>query len=215
MAETYKKKRGDRKDARWLRNLDPMHAFTPYLYPDRADNEAFISERIDLTNINAYMERKNAENPEMEYKLFQIIVAAFVKTITLRPKMNRFIKGYRVYQRDALTAAFVVKKQFTDDGSEALAYIAFDENADLEVVRQEVYDIIYKCRGDELDNSTQGMDTLTKLPRFILRFIMWILHKLDFYGRVPDFLIKEDPNYATVFISNLGSIGLKAGNYPG
>ena len=45
----------------------------------------------------------------MEYKLFQIIVAAFVKTITLRPKMNRFIKGYRVYQRDALTAAFVVK----------------------------------------------------------------------------------------------------------
>ena len=211
MAETYKKKRGDRKDARWLRNLDPMHAFTPYLYPDRADNEAFISERIDLTNINAYMERKNAENPEMEYKLFQIIVAAFVKTITLRPKMNRFIKGYRVYQRDALTAAFVVKKQFTDDGSEALAYIAFDENADLEVVRQEVYDIIYKCRGDELDNSTQGMDTLTKLPRFILRFIMWILHKLDFYGRVPDFLIKEDPNYATVFISNLGSIGLKAG----
>ncbi len=211
MAETYKKKRGDRKDARWLRNLDPMHAFTPYLYPDRADNEAFISERIDLTNINAYMERKNAENPEMEYKLFQIIVAAFVKTITLRPKMNRFIKGYRVYQRDALTAAFVVKKQFTDDGSEALAYIAFDENADLEVVRQEVYDIIYKCRGDELDNCTQGMDTLTKLPRFILRFIMWILHKLDFYGRVPDFLIKEDPNYATVFISNLGSIGLKAG----
>ena len=211
MAETYKKKRGDRKDARWLRNLDPMHAFTPYLYPDRADNEAFISERIDLTNINAYMERKNAENPEMEYKLFQIIVAAFVKTITLRPKMNRFIKGYRVYQRDALTAAFVVKKQFTDDGSEALAYIAFDENADLEVVRQEVYDIIYKCRGDELDNSTQGMDTLTKLPPFILRFIMWILHKLDFYGRVPDFLIKEDPNYATVFISNLGSIGLKAG----
>ncbi len=211
MAETYKKKRGDRKDARWLRNLDPMHAFTPYLYPDRADNEAFISERIDLTNINAYMERKNAENPEMEYKLFQIIVAAFVKTITLRPKMNRFIKGYRVDQRDSLTAAFVVKKQFTDDGSEALAYIACDENADLEVVRQEVYDIIYKCRGDELDNSTQGMDTLTKLPRFILRFIMWILHKLDFYGRVPDFLIKEDPNYATVFISNLGSIGLKAG----
>ena len=212
MTETPRKRRhGDRRDGIWLRDLDPMHGFTPYLYPNRADNEAFISERIDLTNINAYMERKNAENPEMEYKLFQIIVAAFVKTITLRPKMNRFIKGYRVYQRDALTAAFVVKKQFTDDGSEALAYIAFDENADLEVVRQEVYDIIYKCRGDELDNSTQGMDTLTKLPRFILRFIMWILHKLDFYGRVPDFLIKEDPNYATVFISNLGSIGLKAG----
>lgn len=211
MAKTYKKRRGDRKDARWLRDLDALHAFTPYLYPNRADNEAFISERIDLTNVNAYIDRKNADNPEMEYKLFQIIVAAFVKTVTLRPKMNRFIKGCRVYQRDKLTAAFVVKKQFADDGGEALAYIAFDEDANIEVVRQEVYDIIHRCRGDKLDNSTQGMDTLTKLPRFVLRIIMWILHRLDFYGKVPDFLIKEDPNYATVFISNLGSIGLKSG----
>ena len=41
-----KKKMGDRKDGVWLKDIDPMHAFTPYLYPDRADNEAYISERI-------------------------------------------------------------------------------------------------------------------------------------------------------------------------
>jgi len=55
------------------------------------------------------------------------------------------------------------------------------------------------------------MDTLTKMPRFLLRFVVWILHKLDFYGKMPDFLIKTDPNHATCFISNLGSIGLKSG----
>ena len=31
--------------------------------------------------------------------------------------------------------------------------------------------------------------------------------KLDFYGKVPEFLVKTDPNYASVMISNLGSIG--------
>ena len=211
MRQKSKKRFGDRKDARWLRNLDALHAFVPYLYPDRADNEAYICERIDLTNINAYIEKKNAENPEMQYKLFQIIVAALVKTITLRPKMNRFIKGCRIYQRDVLSTAFVVKKEFADDGGEALAFVKFDEDANLETVREKIYNIIHKCRGNGMDNSTQGMDRLTKLPRFILRFIMWILHKLDFYGRVPDFLIKEDPNYSTVFVTNLGSIGLKSG----
>lgn len=211
MTQKYKKRAGDRKDARWLRDLDALHAFVPYLYPNRADNEAYICERIDLTNINQYIEKKNAENPEMQYKLFQIIIAALVKTITLRPKMNRFVKGGRIYQRNVLSAAFVVKKEFADDGGEALAFVEFDEDTDIDSVRQKIYDIIHKCRGTGMDNSTQGMDTLTKLPRFVLRFVMWILHKLDYYGRVPDFLIKEDPNYATVFVTNLGSIGLKSG----
>lgn len=211
MTEKYKKRWGDRKDARWLRNLDALHTFVPYLYPDRADNEAYICERVDLTEINRYMERKNAEKPEMQYKLFQIIIAATVKTVTLRPKMNRFVKGCRMYQRDDLSIAFVVKKEFDDEGGEALAFVKFDEDATMETVRQNIYDIIHQCRGGGMDNSTHGMDTLTRLPRFVLRMIMWILHKMDYYGKVPDFLVREDPNYATVFLTNLGSIGLKSG----
>ena len=206
-----KKKRGDRKDGVWLKDLDAMHAFTPYLYPNRADNEAFISERIELESINRYLEKKNEDISEEPYKLFHVVLAAIVKTITLRPKMNRFIKGYRTYQRNDLTLAFVVKKKFADEGKEALAFIKFDEDTTIETVREKVYAEINECRSDKLDNSTAGMDMLTKFPRFILRTIVWIVHKLDFYGKVPDFLIKTDPNYSTCFISNLGSIGLKAG----
>ncbi len=216
MTKEYKKRRGDRKDARWLRDLDSLHGIMPYIYPNRADNEAFISERIDLTRINGYMAEKNAEMPELKYKLFQVLIAAFVKTVTLRPKMNRFIKGGRIYQRDDLTAAFVIKKEFSDDGGEALAYLSFDEDTTLEVVRDKIYDIVDRYRGSnpkeaEVDNSTDAMDKLMKLPRPLLRFAFWILHKLDYYGKVPNSLIKEDPNYATVFMTNLGSIGLKSG----
>ena len=216
MTKEYKKKRGDRKDGRWLRELDSLHGIMPYIYPNRADNEAYICERIDLTNINAYMEKKNAENPEMRYKLFQILIAAFVKTVTLRPKMNRFIKVGRIFQRDDLTAAFVVKKEFSDDGGEALAYLSFDEDTTIDTVRAKVYSIIDRYRGSsdkaaETDNTTGAMDMLMKLPRPVLRFVMWLLHKLDYYGKVPNALIKEDPNFATVFMTNLGSIGLKSG----
>lgn len=206
-----KKKMGDRRDGQWVKDLPALQAFMPYLYPNRADNEAHISEKIDIENINKYLEEKNRENPENPYKLFHVILAAIVKTITLRPKMNRFIKGYRMYQRNCLSLAFVVKKQFKDDAHEALAFVKFDEDTTIESVRDKLNEEINHCRGEELDNSTSYMDTLNKLPRFILRFIMWILHKLDFYGKLPDFLIKTDPNHASCFISNLGSIGLKSG----
>ena len=69
---TEKKRWGDRRDAVWLRDLDALHVFMPYLYPNRADNEAFISEAIDLENIDRYLAEKNAALPDGEepYKLF-------------------------------------------------------------------------------------------------------------------------------------------------
>ncbi|MEA5050543.1 MAG: 2-oxo acid dehydrogenase subunit E2 [Oscillospiraceae bacterium] len=211
MAEEYKRRHGDRRDGRWLSDLDALHTFMPYLYVNRADNEAFISETIDLTNLNAYLEKKNAGLTEHKYTLFHVILAAMVKTVTLRPKMNRFIQGMRIYQRHDLTAGFVVKKEFADEGSEALAYIKFGPESTIDSVHERIVEEITTCRGGGLDNSTAGMDMLCKLPRSILRLVMWILRRLDFYGRVPYSLVKSDPNYSTVFLTNLGSIGLKAG----
>ena len=48
--DAQKKRMGDRFDATLVRNIDPLHWFMPYLYPNRADNEAFVREEFDLTN---------------------------------------------------------------------------------------------------------------------------------------------------------------------
>ena len=55
--ETQKRRRGDRRDGRLLRELDSLHFITGIIYPNRCDNEAYISERIDLTPVNAAGER--------------------------------------------------------------------------------------------------------------------------------------------------------------
>ena len=209
--DKIKRKRGDRRDGVWLKELDALHTIMPYLYINRADNEAFISERIDLEPINRYLEEKNRDNEGDQYKFFQILIAALVKTITLRPKMNRFIQGYRIYQRNVLTMGFVVKKEFNDEAHEALAFIPFEPDTTLDTVHRKIMDEIHSCRGEAPDNSTAGMEGLKKLPKHVLTFVMWILRKLDFYGRVPEFLVKTDPNYASCFITNLGSIKLKSG----
>ncbi len=206
-----KKRHGDRKDGVWLRDLDPLHAFTPYLMPHRADNEAFISETIETAPIYAYLERKNAELDGVELTLFHVVLAALVRTVALRPKMNRFVQGGRMYQRNVISAAFVVKKQFADDGDEALAYREFLPETTFNELHRMLVEEIRQCRRDDMvDNSTAGMEILTKLPRFVLRFVVFLLHRLDYHGRVPHFLVKTDPDYATLFLTNLGSIDLNA-----
>ena len=207
-----KRRWGDRRDARLVRDNDPLHFFVPYIYPHRADNEAVVTEQIDLTAMNAFLAEKNAGRTEDRYTLMHAIVAALARTITLRPKMNRFIQGNRLYQRDDLTTGFVVKKQFADNGAEALAFLKWGPETTIDTVHEKVMAEIHECRSDKLDNSTAGMEKFTHLPRWMMRIAIRILFILDYYGRAPYSLVKKDPNYSTVFISNLGSIKLNA-NY--
>ena len=151
--EKPKRRWGDRKDGRLIRELDPMHFIVPLIYPNRCDNEAYISERIDLTNINAYLARRNATETDFPFTMFHIIVVALLKTIALRPKMNRFIANKNVYQRHAISAAFVVKKLFSDNGAEALAIVYSDPTDNIDSLRAKLYKQISSCRSDALDRS--------------------------------------------------------------
>ncbi len=206
------KKFGDRKDGKLLRNVDAMHFIMPVIYPNRCDNEAYVSERIDLTNINKYLEEKNSENPEYKYKLFQVVVSALLKTITLRPKMNYFIANKNMYQRNEVSAAFTIKKIFEDNAEEGMAFIRSKETDTIETVRQDMYRQIYRCRNEKKQDSTvEAMEILNKIPRFLSKAIIGLVCWLDKIGKVPKFLISTDPYYSSVVISNLGSIKLKSG----
>ena len=211
--EKRKRRWGDRKDGVLLRDLDGMHFITPLIYPNRCDNEAYIRETIDLTNMNAFLKKKNEAETEFPYTMFHIIVAGLVKTITLRPKMNRFIANKNFYQRNEVSMSFVVKKQFADNGEEALAFLKFGPETTIDTMHAKVMEEVHTCRrADQMDNSTKGMEMFTHLPRWLMRIAMRILNLLDYYGHVPDSLIRTDPNHATVLVSNLGSIKLNA-NY--
>lgn len=206
-----KKRLGDRKDGYLLRDLDSMHFIVPQLYPNRCDNEAYISERIPLDPINEWLEKHNTEENVYPFTMFHVIVAAFLKTITLRPKMNRFIVNKNIYMRNEISASFVVKKLFSDDGAEALAFVHAEENDNIFTVHQKIFEQISACRSDKADSSTDSMDMFNKMPRFLAKTIVSFICFLDKHGKVPQPLIDTDPYYSTVVLSNLGSIKLKSG----
>jgi len=206
-----KRRLGDRKDGQLLRKLHILHIIMPQLYKNRCDNEAFISECIDLTNVNAYLAKKNAENPAYKYNVFQVMVTTMLKTIVLRPKLNRFIANQTMYQRNEISAAFTVKKVFSDNGDEALAVVRAKGSDTIDTVHDEIFRQVSVCRSDKLDDGLKAADLVCKLPRFLLNIAGMLLRWLDRHGWVPQALIKGDPNYASVFLTNLGSIGLNAG----
>ena len=211
-----KRRRGDRYDAYRVHDADAMHVFMPYLLPNRADNEAVLNEKADLTEVLKYVEEKNSDNPEFKYTVFHVICAAIAKVMTLRPKMNYFYSGRRLYERKDLSFAFVVKKRFADGSPETLAIVKFDRESDkppVDFFYEKVKSIVYGVRKDnKQDGGTDIMDSLKKLPRFVLRLFVHMLNFLEFHGWLPKGFLEVDPYHASVFISNLGSIKMNA-NY--
>ena len=206
------KRFGDRRDATLLRNTDAMHFIMGIIYPHRADNEAYIAERVNLEPIKAYLAGKNVEGIPFKYTFFHVILTALVKTVTLRPKLNRFYANENYYQRNKVTAGFVIKKEFSDGSEEAVALLEAKPDATIDTIHQEIYQRVHATRNEQKKNTTDNsMDILNKLPRFLskaaIRFIRW----LDRHGWCPDVLIGDDPNYSSVFLSNLGSIKLRSG----
>lgn len=203
------KKIGDRKDGKLLRDIDSMHYIMPLMYPNRCDNEAFMHIRIDLTNAEKYLEKKNAGEPVYRYNLFQLVVTAVLKAITLRPQMNRFIANQSLYQRNEITAAFTVKKIFSDEGGEALARIYAKESDTIDTIHDEIYRQVSFCRSDKKDGSTASMDIIQKIPG--KKLIGAIARFLDRHGWMPKAIIATDPYYCSVVLTNLGSLKLDAG----
>ena len=207
-----KKKWGDRKDGVWLKDIPSMNRLMPGLMPNRTDNEAYISVDIDLGPVNAYLAKLNEGRTEDKYTFFHIVSAAIGKAFILRPKMNRFIVGTKMYQRKEVTVAFTVKKRFDDHAEEALAFFIYDPKETLESYHKKIMKVIHATKSyEEKDTSTGAMDVVTKLPQFVIDGVVKTVLWLDKRGWAPDFLIGSDPNHAAIFLSNLGSIGLPGG----
>lgn len=213
--EKVKRRLGDRHDARLIRpkELDSMHVIMPYMMPNRADNEAVLSETIDVTPIEEYIAKKNAGDIEFKYTFFHVICAAMAKTIALRPKLNRFYQGRRLYERNKIVLSFVVKKKFVDDSPEGLAIISVAQSgeAPLSQIYEKVKKIVYSVRKEgKNDETTDILDVLKNFPRFVLRIFFSFIKWLDFHGKYPASFEHDDPYFSTVFISNLGSIKMHA-----
>lgn len=198
------KKFGDRPDGEKLRNLDSMHYIMPLVFPNRCDNEAYITMDIDLEGIENFISKHNDEG----YTLFGIIIAALFKTLYKRPQLNRFIVNKNFYQRNHMSAAFIVKQSLSDDSEETMARIVADKDDNIETIRDQVNTQIAKCK-NEADETTDAMNFIQKLP--LKGLIGFLARWADRHGLMPQSVIATDPFQCSFVLTNLGSIGINVG----
>ena len=203
---TTKRKRGDRRDGRWVK-APGLQTIMGYLFPKRTDCEVYLHDTIDATELVKYLAEKNAHQ---DYKttIFHAAVTGLGKMVKERPLMNRFIQGYRLYERDEITISFVAKRRFADGAEESLLCLKIQDDDTLDSISRRIVGDVKETRKSE--HSTGGIDELldkfAALPRLVLIPVIRLIRILDFWGVNPKALTEGDPNYTTILASNLGSI---------
>jgi hypothetical protein len=201
---------GKRCDGTLVTHLTPYEKFFPHLVRTRSESQLLFKQLIEVDKTLRHLASANSGSNHGNITLFHVFLCAAVRTIALRPKLNRFVKGRRVYQRNSISCSFVVKKELTEDAPYSNVKIMFGPDETLEAVCEKVDERLRLVRADEANAAEKELRLVTRLPTWITSVITSIFRLLDHFGLAPKRMIQVDPLYTSVYLSHHASIGLDA-----
>ena len=203
-----------RNDAKMVYNISTYNRIFPYLMKRRCDALVYHAYELDVTNVAKYIRAYNAQKPEIRMKFFYVFSAALMRTIAMRPELNRFIASYRYWQRNELSMNFVVKENFTDEAPETSNPLVFDPKMTLPEYAKILDDYINQSRNlNQNSNSTdEAIGFFMHFPVWFISFVVHVARLLDKRGKAPSSLRAADGLHTSVFVANLGSIGITGGS---
>lgn len=210
-APVYKRRRGDRKDGRLLRSIEPIAIFSLYVMDSRNDANNYISDSVELSAIQKYVHKKRNEGFDGINAMY-VLVAAYVRVVSQRPGINRFINGHRIYARNNIEVSMMVKKQMTLNAPETMFKFFFKPEYTINDVYKDMHTKIYAYQNEPDSDESEDLDSFfhkaLKFPRWILRLFMKLLYKLDYHGLIPPSLLELSPFHGSMVVSSMGSLGV-------
>jgi hypothetical protein len=201
-----------RNDAVRVYDIAPYKQIFPYIMQKRSESLVYQNMVLDLTNTIHFI--KHHKSPDgRSYRVFEVFLAAIIRTIALRPELNRFVANYRFWQRKDISLNFVVKEAYSDDAPEHSMPLYFSPNMTLDEIASIVNQAIIDQRQTEATNFTdKAIQYFLHFPQPIIRLVLGTARLLDRYGKAPKALRDADGLHTSLFVSNLGSIGLGGGS---
>ena len=202
-----KRRIGDRSDGRRIRSIDPMSAVSSYIMVERNTCCNLFEDEFDLEKVDAFIKAQR-EKGLKGFGVMHVLIAAYVRTIAQYPGLNRFISGQKVFHRHIIEIALTIKKNMTLESPDTVIKVNFEPAAPSTDVYNEFTKTIDEYRNEPGGDFDKTAKLFTFIPGLLLKFTVWLLKLLDYFGGLPKFLLKVSPFHASMFITSMGSLGI-------
>ena len=198
-----------RPDGRAIKDLEPMQMIMPYVLRTRTDSMNMYEEGFDCAPFDNYINEKAAEGIEMTY--MDIIIAALVRLVAIRPQLNRFVMNGKIYARPKIWVSFVVHPTLRDESVGTTIKLCFEGTETI----FEIAEIIHTAIENETVKRTgeNGIDQLMrtlmkKIPGPLIKLVINTLIWMDKHNIMPKKVVELSPFHTSFFITNLKSLGI-------
>ncbi|MBR2926438.1 MAG: hypothetical protein IKC31_02545 [Clostridia bacterium] len=211
---TPKKRRrrfGDRSDGYKLRTINPMNKFMPYVMPQRCDACNTYADRFDITKTDKFC-REKVKAGKTNFGFLHIMVAAYVRAISQRPALNRFVSGQKIYSRgEEIQVVMAIKKTLALDSPDTIIKVLLHPSDTVDDVYEKFNAAITAVQSQPEEKSS--FDKLNKalsiIPGLLCRWTVKFLNFLDYFGLLPKKLLWLSPFHGTMIITSMGSLGIR------
>ncbi|NLB29098.1 MAG: hypothetical protein GX823_02565 [Clostridiales bacterium] len=173
----------------------------------RNDACNYVTDSIDITNIEKYLREKRAEGmPGLG--MLHLMTAAYVRLVAKYPGINRFVAGQRLYARHGIELVMTVKSDLKIDAPESSIKVTFDPSETIRDIYRKINEDVEKVKAQSATDTDNVARIFAKIPRLVLKFTVFFLNLLDYFGALPKAILRASPFHGSVIITDLGSIGL-------
>lgn len=199
-----------RPDGKRSTDVPAARRIMPFLMRTRTESAVYFEQIIDLTKTLPFIEAFNAAGTHGRASVFHVFLWAATAALHARPRMNRFVVGSRLYDREGIWISYSAKKAMRDDAPLIVLKRKFDPSMSFEQLVDFVHRDLDEGRSDRPSHVDKELGLFLALPAAVLRWGVTLLRWLDAWNLLPGSFIHPDPMYATLFVANLGSVKLES-----
>ena len=198
-----------RSDGVLLGDIHPYRKVMMHIMPTRNESYVLYEDFVVADELLKYLADVNGR---FQCDMQHAIVAGIAHGMRKTPSMNRFVVGRRLYQRKGVWITFSMKREKLNRAAKLTAVKReVTEAESLKDLCDALNASIKVERSDAVTYTDKEVGLFSKIPRPIMVGAVKIFQLLDYYNLLPASFIKNDGFYTSMFVANLGSIGMKAG----
>ena len=190
-----------------IKSISPMSRLVPYIMENRIGSQNFIFDKINLTQIDKYIKKKQEQGLK-NFNLMHVLIAAYARTCSQRPAVNRFIRGQKIYSRHLVEVCLTIKKEMTLESPDTVVKILLKPDCTADDVYNELNAVIENYREEKNSSFDKLAKVLNFIPGFLLRWTIRFLRFLDYCRLLPKGLTRLSPFHGSFFITSMGSLGI-------
>jgi hypothetical protein len=195
-----------RPDGTLVRDLPPTKRIMPYIMRGRNESAVLHDSLHEIGRTRGWLRAYNRTHPDRA-TLFHLFAYACARALHLRPELNRFVSGGRIYQRREVSFSFAVKPTMDDHAALVTVKLSAPAGEPFPFFVRRMTAAIEEAR-----TRPRAVDRevalVMRLPGPLVRLGVSLVRALDAWNLLPGFFVRNDPMFASLFLANLGSAGV-------